>query len=52
VWTSFEKESPEIRQILETEFRAALGSWRAKLAILSEFLPASRSEQSQRERPS
>ena len=45
VWTAFEKESPEIRQLLETEFRAALGSWRAKLAILSESLTASRSEQ-------
>jgi hypothetical protein len=42
VWTAFQKDSPEIRQILETEFRAALGSWRAKLAILSEYVSNSR----------
>jgi hypothetical protein len=34
VWVAYLKDSPEIRQTLETEFRAALGSWRAKLAIL------------------
>jgi hypothetical protein len=42
VWTAFEKDSPVIRQTLETEFRAALGSWRAKLAILFESLSVSR----------
>ncbi|MBA3426242.1 MAG: hypothetical protein H0U04_17280 [Rubrobacter sp.] len=42
VWTAFKKDSPEIRQTLETEFRAALGSWRAKLAILLEYLSAYR----------
>ena len=45
VWTAFEKDSPEIRQTLETEFRAALGSWRAKLAILLEFISTSREDQ-------
>jgi hypothetical protein len=38
VWTAFEKESPEVRQTLETEFRAALGSYRAKLAILLGYI--------------
>lgn len=45
VWTAFEKDSPEIRQTLETEFRAALGSWRAKLAILLESISAYRQNQ-------
>jgi hypothetical protein len=45
VWTAFRKDSPEIRQTLETEFRAALGSWRAKFAILLEYLSASRPDQ-------
>jgi hypothetical protein len=45
VWTAFERESPEVRQTLETEFRAALGSYRAKLAILLEYRPASRQDQ-------
>jgi hypothetical protein len=45
VWTAFEKDSPEIRQTLETEFRAALGSWQAKLAILLEALSTSRQNQ-------
>jgi hypothetical protein len=42
VWRAFEKDAPELQQTLETEFRAAYGSWRAKLAILLEYLPASR----------
>jgi hypothetical protein len=45
VWTAFEKDSPEVRQTLETEFRAALGSWRAKLAILLQYLSSSRLDQ-------
>jgi len=45
VWTKFRKDSPRIRQTLETEFRAALGSWRAWLAILLEYLPSSRRNQ-------
>jgi hypothetical protein len=45
VWTAFEKDSPEIRQTLETEFRAALGSWRAKFAILLDRIPATRQEE-------
>lgn len=45
VWTDFEKDSPEIRQTLETEFRAALGSWRAKLALLLEYVSAARQDQ-------
>jgi hypothetical protein len=45
VWTNFRTDSPKIRQALETEFRAALGSYRAKLAILLEFIPASRQDQ-------
>jgi hypothetical protein len=45
VWAAYLKDSPEIRQTLETEFRAALGSWRAKLAILLEYIPASRQNQ-------
>ena len=31
MWQRFEKESPKIRDRLETEFRAALGERRAKL---------------------
>jgi hypothetical protein len=38
VWSAFEKESPEVRQTLETEFRAALGSWRARLVIFLDYL--------------
>jgi hypothetical protein len=45
VWTAFTEDSPKIRQTLETEFRAALGSWRAKLAILLEFILAPRQNQ-------
>jgi hypothetical protein len=45
VWSAFEQEAPEIRQTLESEFRAALGSWRAKLAILLEYLSVSRQGQ-------
>jgi|SRR5215211_2861122 len=45
VWTAFEKDSPEIRQTLESEFRAALGSWRAKLTILLKYIPSSRPDQ-------
>ena len=45
VWAAYLKDSPEIRQTLETEFRAALGSWRAKLAILLEYIPTSRQNQ-------
>jgi hypothetical protein len=48
VWTAFEKDSPEIRQTLETEFRAALGSWRAKLAILLQYISAPRQDQKSR----
>ena len=42
VWTAFEKDAPEVRRTLETEFRAALGGWRARLAILIEYLLALR----------
>jgi hypothetical protein len=45
VWTAFRKDSPEIRQALETEFRAALGSYRAKLAILLEYIPTTHQDQ-------
>jgi hypothetical protein len=44
VWTAFEKDSPEVRQTLETEFRAALGSWRATFAILLESILGSRQD--------
>jgi hypothetical protein len=46
VWYAFRQESPEIKQALETEFRAAYGSWRARLAILLEYVPAPRPDQS------
>jgi hypothetical protein len=38
VWTAFKKDSPEVRQTLETEFRAALGrlSTRPKIHVRSE----------------
>jgi hypothetical protein len=45
VWTAFGEDSPRIRQTLETEFRAAYGSWRAKLTLLLEYLPFSRRNQ-------
>ena len=45
VWTKFRKDSPRILQTLETEFRAALGSWRAWLTIVLEYLPSSRRNQ-------
>jgi hypothetical protein len=45
VWSAFEKDSPEVRQTLETEFRAALGSWRAKVALLLDYLSAFRGTQ-------
>jgi len=45
VWTAYRNDSPEIRWTLETEFRAALGSWRARFAILLEYLSASRRKQ-------
>jgi hypothetical protein len=45
VWYAFRQESPEIKQALETEFRAAYGSWRAKFAILLEYMSASRQDQ-------
>ena len=38
VWTAFGEDSPMLQQTLETEFRAALGSYRAKLAILLEYI--------------
>jgi len=44
IWTSYQKESPEIRQTLETEFRAALGSWRARLTLLSKEISSYRTK--------
>jgi hypothetical protein len=34
IWQRFDKESPEMREILEDEFRASLGDTRAKLSRL------------------
>jgi hypothetical protein len=45
VWSAFEKDSPEVRQTLETEFRAALGSWQAKLAILLDRVKATQRDE-------
>ncbi len=45
IWQRFQKESPEIRDTLETEFRAALGDRRAKMALLKRWLLRSGSSQ-------
>jgi hypothetical protein len=34
MWKLFEQTSPELRDALEEEFRAALGNWQAKITRL------------------
>jgi hypothetical protein len=44
MWKLYEQTSPELRDTLEEEFRAALGDWRAKIARLWRSLRSNRND--------
>jgi hypothetical protein len=56
VWKRFERESPEIREVLEEEFRAALGERRARISrswrSVKRYMRRSKADPDSRQEPS